>query len=288
MFVMSEKENLVSAQVLVLKKALEVEKEKVLLLKQELVRANNSIQESIIKNKKDLFLLQAMQKILIPDEWDYLSGFKISAKYNSGELGGDYYDIFGSKSSKTFNIWMSHSSSIALSALLTSVVLNLGAESSSGIKVFLSQLYKELSQVLEEQHFFDFFYASLDRARLELSFVTQGSMLCFHYRGEDLISLVKCGDPVSLFTPVDKIQTIKLLPQDRLVICTGGMSLEKNQKNEFFGMQRVIDIINLNLDTHALRNELFLAVKNFTGTELFRNDHSVIVLDVKSQALRLV
>lgn len=285
---MSKKEDLISVQLRALQKALDQEKEKVLLLKQELVRANKSIQKSTAKIKKDLFLLQTMQKILIPDEWDYLSGFKISAKYAAGERGGDYYDIFGSKNSKTFNIWMSHSSSIALSALLTSVVLSLSVSPSADIKFFLSKLYVELAQVLEEQHFFDFFYASLDRPRLELSFVAQGSMLSFHCQKGGVNSLVSGKSPVSLFTPIDKVQVVNLLPQDRLVICTSGMSLEKNHRNESFGLDRILEIIKMNLDTHALRNELFSAIKTFKGTEEFKYDHSVIILDVKDQVLRLV
>lgn len=285
---MSNKDVLIHNKLSSLEKALELEKEKVLLLKQELVRANKSIQESTVKIKKDLFLLQAMQKVLIPDEWNYLSGFKISAKYSSGELGGDYYDIFGSKNSKTFNIWMSHSSSLALSALLTAMVLRLSASSSLEIKIFLSQLYEEVGRVLEEQHFFDFFYACLERNKLQLSFVAQGNMLCVHYRDGAVNSLVRCKDPVSLFTPIDEIQTINLLPKDRLVFCTPGLTLEKNYKNELFGSQRILDIIRTNLDTHALRNEIFSSMKNFTNSHKFKNDHSVIILDVKEKALRLV
>lgn len=285
---MSNEEDLIYAQLSFLQKELKEEKDKVLLLKQELVRANKGIQESTIKIKKDLVLLQAMQKILIPDEWDYLSGFKISAKYSSGELGGDYYDIFGSKNSKMFNIWMSHSSSLALSAFLTSVVLKLSASALSDVKIFLSKLYEEVEKVFKEQHFFDFFYACLDRNKLELSFATQGNMLCFHCRGGEVKSLVHCKEPVSLLTPVDKVQSIQLLPKDRLVFCTSGLTLEQNYKNEFFGSQRVLDIVKMNLDTHALRNEIFSSVKNFMELNEFKNDHSIIVLDVKDKILRLV
>ncbi|MBE8221254.1 MAG: SpoIIE family protein phosphatase [Bdellovibrionales bacterium] len=284
---MSDKNILVYNKISSLEKSLKEEKDKVLLLKQELVRVNKGIQESTVQIKKDLFLLQAMQKVLIPDEWNYLSGFKISAKYSSGELGGDYYDIFGSKNSKVFNIWMSHSSSLALSALLTAVVLKLSSSSLPDIKIFLSHLYEELSRVLEEQHAFDFFYAYLERNTLQLSFAAQGSMLCFHYRDGVINSLVNCKDPVSLFTPITKTQTINLLPKDRLVFCTPGLALEKNSKNELFGSQRIIDIIKNNLDTHALRNEIFLSIKNFSDTGEFKNDHSVIILDVKDKILRL-
>lgn len=285
---MSNKNDLIHNKLSSLEKALEKEKEKVFLLKQELVRANKSLQKNTAEIKKNLFLLQAMQKILIPDEWDYLSGFKISAKYSSGELGGDYYDIFGSKNSKTFNIWMSHSSSLALSALLTAIVLRLSASVPEEIKIFLSQLYKEVKGVFEQQHCFDFFYACLNRNKLELSFVAQGSMLCFHYREGEVKSLVRCKDSASLFTPIDDIQTINLLPKDRLILCTPGLALEKNYKNEIFGSQKIIDIIKTNLDTHALRNEIFLSVKNFSNLGEPRHDHSVIILDVKDKALRLV
>ncbi|MBE8162976.1 MAG: SpoIIE family protein phosphatase [Bdellovibrionaceae bacterium] len=285
---MSNEDSFLQDKLVALEQALKEEKTQVLLLKKALLVANKSIQKSTAKMQSDLFLLQTMQKVLIPDEWDYLSGFKISAKYNSGELGGDYYDIFGSKASKIFNVWMSHSSSLSLSALLSAIVLQLSAAQGIEVKLFLSQLYEEITRVLEEQHFFDFFYASLERNTLQLSFVAQGNMLCFHCREGELTSLVRCKDPVSLFTAISDIQTIKLLPKDRLVFCTPGITLEKNNKKEVFGSQRIIDIIHKNLDTHALRNEIFSSIKNFTNTNEFRHDHSVIVLDVKAKALRLV
>lgn len=271
-----------------LQKDLILEKEQVLFLKKELIKVNDSIKQNTSEIKKDLLLLQAMQKILIPDEWDYLSGFKISAKYNSGKLGGDYYDIFGSKNSKTFNIWMSHCPSLALSALLTSVVLRLSATALADVNFFLSELYKELVKVLEKKHFFDFFYASINRNKLQLSFVAQGDMTCFHFRGDQISSLICRPEPVSLEVQIDKVQTLNLLPNDRLIFCTSGISLEQNSQNEFFGTQRIVNSLEKNLDTHALRNDIFSAVKNFSNSEEFQHDHSIIILDVKDKVLRLV
>lgn len=239
---------------------------------------------------RDMEIAQQIQISLLPDEAPELFGIEMGGRcISAAHVGGDYYDFF-KHDDHSVDMMIAdvsgHSVGAALIMAEVRTLLRALVNSSLNASTILHTLNNQLHDDLTRAELFiTMFYAKYDSTTGRLSYANAGHnhplirrkdvASCMELDAEGLIIGVKRS-------VVFEERGIELCKGDVVLFYTDGLNEATNAKGEFFGTERICD--HLGSVSHLPANEIiasfYKTVAEFTGSDTFQDDISIVVLKI--------
>ena len=235
---------------------------------------------------RELELAADMQNSLIPESSFSNKRIKLDAFYQPHNLiGGDYYDYFIEESRIVFCMadvsGKGISAAIFMSnfqAKLHSLLKNTDLRLPELIKI----LHSEIDQISKGDRFITMFIAEYNFDTHMLEYVNAGHNppLCLH---NDEIKLLERGTTglgmVQELPPV--ILGSQVVHKDDVLVCyTDGITETQSESGEWFGEDRLIDIVKKNKckSPHKINSEILKNTKKFKGKMADHDDFALLTI----------
>lgn len=207
------------------------------------------------------------------------------------ELAGDFFDVF-TLGPKSVGVVIGDVATKGIPAsLMTFSILSMFRNAAKSLtppnKVMALVNQGLRSQIKEQSWFATAFYARIHTDDLIMTFAKAGHVLPILYRESsgECITIDVDGIPLGVL-PDGMFQTgqIKLEEGDRLILYTDGVTETRINKNEMFGIERLIDVIKNNgLKSIAeLKDNIFNELEAIGDSRYMRDDILVAVLGIKT------
>ncbi len=262
-----------------------------------LKQANDKLLQLAGEISTDLEWAIKLQKKIVPTEMPRIKGFEFSSKFSPGSrFGGDYFDIFEHNDKWKFGIFLSSCSGYTVSSALMGLLIKYSTqvEAKRGMKPheFLQVMSSELLPSFKDKDKASFFYATVDRKTLKLEYSSAGMISVYRQEvGADSVDYLNPVVPeLSLgFKSNFTSNTISMEPQDRLLFSTPGLVTAANEKNEPWGVERMIEAwkSSSKKSVHEIRNEILFQQQNFLKGNLPERDQSLIIVEVQEKIIKL-
>ncbi len=238
----------------------------------------------------ELQIARTIQKSLLPKESPTVKGVLLDGGcVTASDVGGDYYD-FLARGKKAVDLVIADVSGHNVGAAL------LMAEA----RTFIQANFKRVDTCSEMMHslneffyndltlaelFITMFYIKYDAESHTLTYSSAGHNTPFVYRAET--GEIETLDAEGLIFGVKrdiKFEEKKssLAHEDILLLYTDGITEAENKHGEFFGEERLCRILteHRKKTPTELKEAIISAVRDFIGTDSFRDDVSLIVMKV--------
>ncbi len=225
----------------------------------------------------ELEVVSEVQRKLLPKKLPEIDGFKLAAHYETSRYaGGDYYDIIELPE----NRWgfliadaEGHSAPAAVLMAMTCVLFRAYPDSPNDPAAVLHYLNEHLCKVAEPS-FMTALYAVYDAGQQTMRVARAGHPLPMIYQSSakktfelDCPGVYPLGiEPYELEIPVTEI---KLMPGDRFLIYTDGLSERFNAEGKTYGEERLLQ--PLAIDGAAAPQDVVAAIMG--DVEQFAGDH---------------
>jgi sigma-B regulation protein RsbU (phosphoserine phosphatase) len=267
------------------------------VFRDELGKANGQLERFIREIDQELKMAGLIQKALVPTEFPNIPGFEFSTKFVPSPIsGGDYFDIFEHEDKFRFGIVLASSSGYSMSALFLSVLLKMTGqlEARKGLSPerVLQMMARDLAPAVQSTDQASVFYCVIDRRNFELTYSGVGRqlVLLYCYATNRLERLEWTAGPFDQnFDSEISSAKISLGARDRVIFCSGGVTMVKNPQGECFGEERLYKAILAapRLGVHDLRNEIFYQIERFANSRDLPQDVTVLVTEVKDRVIKL-
>ena len=235
-----------------------------------------------VENQKDqleheLEVVSEVQRKLLPKKLPEINGFKLAAHYETSRYaGGDYYDII----ELSENRWgfliadaEGHSAPAAVLMAMTCALFRAYPDSPDDPAAVLHYLNRHLCKVAEPS-FMTALYAVYDAGLQTMRISRAGQPLPMIYRASeskafelDTPGVYPLGiEPYEIEIPVTEI---KLMPGDRFLVYTDGLSERFNAAGESYGETRLLK--PLATDNASTPQDVIAAI--MADVEQFALDH---------------
>jgi phosphoserine phosphatase RsbU/P len=209
------------------------------------------------------------------------------------EVGGDYFDYFDMDDGRFCFALGDVAGKGIPAALLASVVQGiLSAQVSLGVPLpaIISNLNRNLTKRGTGNRFVTFFFGMLDSDGL-CHYANAGhNPPLLLGRDGSLKELTESGIVLGLFAEARyDFYTVRLHPDDHLVLFTDGLIEALNPEDEEFGLERLCDLLRANAraNTHEILNGLQEAVRSFAGNAPQNDDIAILVLGFRESQVSL-
>ena len=245
-----------------------------------------------VENQKDqleheLQVVSEVQRKLLPKQLPEIDGFKLAAHYETSRYaGGDYYDII----KITDNFWgfliadaEGHSAPAAVLMAMTCALFRAYPEPPKEPAAVLHYLNQHLCKVAEPS-FMTALYAVYDAGQQIMRIARAGQPLPMIYRSSekkafelDCPGVYPLGiEPYEIEIPVTEI---KLIPEDRFLIYTDGLTERFNSDGKTYGEDRLLQPL---ADDSAVTPQEIVAVirddvERFAGEHLADDDQALLL-----------
>jgi serine phosphatase RsbU (regulator of sigma subunit) len=235
--------------------------------------------------ESELRIARAIQQDLWPHKLPSDGWFRVAASSIPSELvGGDYYDVAqlnpGCWSFLVADVSGKGVSSALLASLLQGTFL-LAPSEPDQIRSLFARLNHYLCERTEGEKFATVFYGALHQdGTLHWCNAGHGSPLQLSSNGW-MRAMPPTALPVGMLDEtVFEVETAQLVPGDRIVVFSDGLTDAQNSSGEMFESSRVDQVLQANAgsDSHALHAALLSAVDQFTGGAPQRDDITLMVL----------
>lgn len=205
------------------------------------------------KNRKmiaDIGFARNMQSRMLPPKGMY-NGVNIDYLYRSSEfLSGDYFDVFNIDNENT-GIYICDVVGHGVSASLLTIFVRQSLRSlAKNVKVpdkVMKELHKAfLTLNLDYDKYISLFFGIYNKKTREFQYVNAGhNSIPLLLRNKDVILLESKGYPIcNIFDYVEyDVSFIKLFEGDKLFLYTDGITESRNEIEEEFGIEKLINLI---------------------------------------------
>lgn len=260
------------------------EREEILLCLNAVVSSLNQklFNESV---KSEIEQAVHIQQSLLPQVDPDIEGFQIYGKSIAAELvGGDLYDYFYHDDENGFGVCIGDASGHGLPAalLVRDVVtgLRMGLDPHSSTTHTLKKLNRVIHKSVLSTRFISLFYANIETSG-NLFYINAGHPGPLLLKKEGIIELESTG---LIFGALPEIELQKkhafMESGDILILYTDGIFEATNYNDEQYGMDRFKDTVlkNKNKSSKEICKEIFNAAKNYSDSEKWEDDATVVVI----------
>jgi serine phosphatase RsbU (regulator of sigma subunit) len=247
------------------------------------------LEEERLKQKieEELDVARRIQQSLMPRNLPREGWFVVAGSSESShQVGGDYFDVM-SIGPETWSLVIADVAGKGVSSALLASFLQgafLSASSATDISEVLSRINTFLNDRAEHGKYATMFYSKLDaNGRLTYSNAGHCEPLILRKAG-GTEKLPATSMPVGLLpgTPYP-IEHRDLLPGDRIVLYTDGVTEAQNPKGEFFGRKRLREAVDgvaaANCD--ELHSKIQQAIREFTAGAEQADDLTLVVVEYR-------
>jgi serine phosphatase RsbU (regulator of sigma subunit)/DNA-binding transcriptional regulator YhcF (GntR family) len=226
-----------------------------------------------------------IQRGLLPREIPQIPGFTIAGAWQPARtVGGDYYDVFKLSETELALLVADVSGKGMPAALLMSnlqATAKAYATSESSPKDLCCKVNRAVCSSITTGKFITFFYAVLDSVGRRLTYTNAGHNPPFIVRQDhSCLKLESGGAVLGVFSDGSYEQaSIDLLPGDRMVMYTDGITEAADPHGEEFGDERLISILKKNPAVAAsdLRDAIMQSVSQFCRDD-FGDDATLLTV----------
>jgi len=224
-----------------------------------------------------------IQKGLLPEKLPTVADFQIAGSLRPARMvGGDYYDAF-ELGDQTLALCVGDVVGKGMPAALLMASLQSAVRALSSETVSPSHLCGRINQLIARNvasgKFITFFFGVLDLPSRRFTYTNAGHNPPILLRGPgDVVRLCEGGPVLGVFpaqTYVDR--TITLEPGNRLLLYTDGVTEAWNERDEEFGDDRLIALLQTCSDAAVLHQQVIDSVTAFSGGD-FRDDVTVLAV----------
>lgn len=232
-----------------------------------------------------------IQRSLLPKTMPDIPTMSLAAYYRaSHRAGGDYYDFFPLPDSK-WGILIADVSGHGTPAAVLMAVTHSLAHSYPGPPTPPGQMLEYVNHHLTARYtaqsdtFVTAFYGVYDPAERTLTYASAGHNPPRRKRCLDgTLDLLDGATALPLGIAPDQIyreQTYRLVPGDRLVLYTDGITEAYNDKGEMFGLARLDKALaDCADDASDLLESVLAALTEFTGSQAVHDDRTMLVAKI--------
>ncbi|MFT5858057.1 MAG: sigma-B regulation protein RsbU (phosphoserine phosphatase) [Flavobacteriaceae bacterium] len=201
--------------------------------------------------KKDLEIASTMQRLLFPDDLPTNKRMDISARYTPRhEVGGDYYD-FIPLGDDEYMICIADVSGKGISAAMLmanfqATIRTLFQYQRFDMEKLMNELNTTVMKSAKGEKFITFFIAHYNANSRMMSYVNAGHNHPFITNGRTIENLDQGCIGLGMMDELPFINVGKkeLKPNTTIVLYTDGVVELENEKEEFFGAERLVKIVN--------------------------------------------
>lgn len=235
--------------------------------------------------KNELRAGRAVQQALMPDEQPLVKGWQIFIYSNpANDVGGDLVDFLRIDDSQT-DIALGDVAGKGLPAALFMAKLQSTLRAIAADYESLSKLASKVNTIFcrdaMPNRFASLVYLRLQNDSAKLRLVNAGHHPPFLVQAGQVQELSKGNPAIGLKKDLDYKETeFKLNAQDILLIYSDGLSEARNSEDDFFGEERVKNLLEHNQqnDASSIARAILKNVQDFAGDTPFSDDLSFIVL----------
>jgi sigma-B regulation protein RsbU (phosphoserine phosphatase) len=248
-------------------------------------RTQDEIQSQIHRQELELEDARTTQQGLLPKEIPQLPGYEIAGAWKPARtVGGDYYDVL-SFSDTSLGVCIADVAGKGLPAAMLMSNLQAGVRGLAADGVSPESLCTRLNALIyrniSSDRFVTFFYAHLDGSARELRYANAGHNhpVLMHADGSHE-RLSEGGTVLGVFPMLTfTTATKRLLPGDRVVLFTDGVTEVTGKNGEEFGEARLLSLLreNRTLCAMDLQRIIFEAAGNFSQ-EHWHDDATLVVI----------
>ncbi len=204
--------------------------------------------------EEDFAQARAIQQTLLPREMPQVAKLDVSGTWQPARtMGGDYYDVLKlSEHELAICIGDVAGKGMPAALLMSGLQAAVRASASTSPRDLCERVRRVVVTSLSGGRFVTFFYATLDTNAMTLRWCNAGHNAPILARADGSIVRLEDGGPAisRLFrdTPYSE-REIELLPGDRLVMFTDGVSEAADASSEMFGEDRIEELV---LDARTL------------------------------------
>ena len=250
-------------------------------------QAQKVIASQFHQQEHEIAEARAIQEGFLPKEIAQLSGYEISAAWQSARVvGGDYFDVLPFDGD-TCGLCIADVAGKGLPAALLMSNLQAAvrglASSSIAPEELCARLNALLCRNIASDRFVTLFYAHLDGPSRELRYVSAGhnSPFILHADGSH-DRLREGGIVLGVFAnQAFRSETVQLRSGDRMVLFTDGVTEASNSAEEEFGEARLLAVLEENRSRSAveIQKEILRTVSGFSQG-VWHDDATLLVVSV--------
>ncbi len=244
-----------------------------------------------IKLERDLDLARQIQEGLLPKVIPKINNLDIcGVMIPAMQVGGDYYDLIKVSDTQMFVVvgdvsGKGLSASFYMSKLQT--MIQLFSKESISPKEVLIELNEKIAGHMEKQWFITLTVAFIDMAKRQIKICRAGHTPTIKIT-DGVVQFIKPkGIGVGLeydgiFNDTLEELELSISPQDIFIFSSDGVNEAMNVNNEFFGFEKVIDIIKEKpgLNSKEILNASLQKLEKFRGNVEPNDDITMVVLKV--------
>jgi sigma-B regulation protein RsbU (phosphoserine phosphatase) len=243
---------------------------------------SRTIERRALLLESDLDKAREIQRSILPEHEVHFHHYDIyGVSVPARIVGGDFFDyLHSAEDGDRFSIAIGDAASKGLSAaaqaLYVAGALRMGADFQTKISSLMTKANKLMNRTFPEEHFVTLFYGELTKdtkGLLIYSNAGHNSPILLHSDSDAVEYLEPTGRMLGPFpNETYRIESAHLRQGDVLLLYTDGVSEARNARGEFFGEQRLVDLLR----KHHARSAKEIAQHILEEVELFapRDDQS--------------
>jgi sigma-B regulation protein RsbU (phosphoserine phosphatase) len=237
---------------------------------------------------KELQVAREIQKALLPKALPNVKGFSFSAlNIPSKQVGGDFYDVT-QLADGTIGLALGDVSGKGTPGAI--LMGNLSATYRGQIRrdlapsVLLERVNRLFKENIASESFATFFHGKLDPKTKQFEYCNAGHNPPILLRKNGSVEFLKKGGIILGFLAKVKYQkgTITMEPGDILLMYTDGITEAENQKEQLFGIKRLVKVLKDNSEYRpsTLKWKIFREVKRFLKGSPLQDDVTMLIVRV--------
>ncbi len=239
--------------------------------------------------KKELELAKEFQEMLIPEHMPVSDAFEIDTYYKPHDnIGGDYVDYIKFDDNRFAVVIADISGKGIAAALLMSnfqAMLHSLIFQYRDLETFVFALNQAVYRITKSDKFITFFIAEINLETKELTYINAGHYPPILLNGGE-IKLLKTGSSViGAFEKLPSIKEEKVqLKKDALLFCfTDGLIDLKNEQDEYYDDNRVLDFVKMNAAAKAktFNQKLITELEEFKGSNEYVDDIALLTTKIR-------
>jgi CHASE2 domain-containing sensor protein len=244
-----------------------------------------------LRMEEDLSVARDLQASMLPADCPEIDGYQIAASSTPArEVGGDFFDFIDIGENRTGLVIADVTGKSVSGALIMSSsrsVFRMISEEELSVGEIMIRANRRLKKDIKSGMFVALLYAILDAEDGTLKLCSAGQtqpiLLSAETGKASLVETLGDTFPLGILDDADYQETrLSLSPGDTVVFYTDGIVEAMNKKEEIYGFQRLMDVVQEagSMNADQLLNEIIKRVNTFTGGAVQHDDLTVIVLNV--------